>query len=316
MTEPTGTVLLAAPRGYCAGVERAVDAVERALAKHGAPVYVRKQIVHNLHVVQDLEADGAIFVDEETEVPEGAVVVLSAHGVAPRVYDNARERHLEVIDATCPLVTKVHVEARRFAGQGRTIVLIGHEGHEEVEGTSGQAPDRTILVQSADQARTVRIPDRDDLSYLTQTTLSVDETNEIVRILQERFPSIQGPPRDDICYATQNRQDAVKVIAPRSDVVLVIGSGNSSNSNRLAELSRELGTPSFLVDDEGDVDAAWLEGATTVGLTSGASAPEWLVHRMLAWLAERGFASVEEVTLTEERVRFSLPAGVRQLQGK
>ena len=313
MSPNPGTVLLAAPRGYCAGVERAVDAVERALAKHGAPVYVRKQIVHNLHVVRDLESKGAVFVDEETEVPEGAVVVLSAHGVAPSVYENAERRDLEVIDATCPLVTKVHVEARRFADQGRTIVLIGHEGHEEVEGTSGQAPQRTILVQSTEDARTVDGPDPENLSYLTQTTLSVDETNEIVRILEQRFPSIQGPPRDDICYATQNRQDAVKVIAPKSDVVLVIGSQNSSNSNRLAELSRELGTPAFLVDDEADVDPAWLEGADIVGLTSGASAPEWLVHRMLTWLADRGFATVEEVTLTEERVRFSLPAGVRQI---
>ena len=313
MAEHDGTVLLAAPRGYCAGVERAVDAVERALAKHGAPVYVRKQIVHNLHVVEDLEGKGAVFVDDETEVPEGALVVLSAHGVAPRVYDNSEARRLEVIDATCPLVTKVHVEARRFARQGRTIVLIGHHGHEEVEGTSGQAPERTILVQSPDEARTVEVPDPENLSYLTQTTLSVDETNEIVRILEERFPAIQGPPRDDICYATQNRQDAVKVIAPASDVVLVIGSRNSSNSNRLAELARELGTPAHLVDDESSVDPAWLEGAGTVGLTSGASAPEWLVHRMLAWLAERGFSTVEEVTLTEERVRFSLPAGVREI---
>jgi 4-hydroxy-3-methylbut-2-enyl diphosphate reductase len=313
MGDRGGSVLLAAPRGYCAGVERAVDAVERALAKHGAPVYVRQQIVHNLHVVRDLESQGAVFVDQETEVPDGAVVVLSAHGVAPTVYENAEARHLEVIDATCPLVTKVHVEARRFAGQGRTIVLIGHAGHEEVEGTSGQAPDRTILVQSPAEARTVEVPDEDNLSYLTQTTLSVDETNEIVRILQDRFPAIEGPPRDDICYATQNRQDAVKVIAPRSDVVLVIGSRNSSNSNRLAELSAELGTPAHLVDDERDVDAAWLEGARTVGLTSGASAPEWLVHRMLEWLAVRGFDVVEEVTLTEERVRFSLPAGVRQV---
>jgi 4-hydroxy-3-methylbut-2-enyl diphosphate reductase len=313
MVRERGTVLLAAPRGYCAGVERAVDAVERALAKHGSPVYVRKQIVHNLHVVRDLESKGAVFVEQETEVPEGAVVVLSAHGVAPWVYGNASQRNLDVIDATCPLVTKVHVEARRFADRGRTIVLIGHAGHEEVEGTSGQAPDRTILVQSPEQARTLQVPDPENLSYLTQTTLSVDETNEIVRILEERFPSIQGPPRDDICYATQNRQDAVKVIAPRSDVVLVIGSSNSSNSNRLAELSRELGTPAFLVDDEDGVDEAWLAGAGTVGLTSGASAPEWLVHRMLSWLAERGFGTVEEVTLTEERVRFSLPAGVRQV---
>ena len=311
---PTGgTVLLAAPRGYCAGVERAVDAVERALAKHGSPVYVRKQIVHNLHVVRDLESKGAIFVDEETEVPAGAVVVLSAHGVAPQVYANSSARDLEVIDATCPLVTKVHVEARRFAKDGRTIVLIGHAGHEEVEGTSGQAPERTILVQSPAEARTVEVPDPENLRYLTQTTLSVDETNEIVGILQERFPSIEGPPRDDICYATQNRQDAVKVVAPKADVVLVIGSKNSSNSNRLAELSAELGTPAHLVDDETSVDPAWLDGASTVGLTSGASAPEWLVHRMLGWLAERGFDRVEEVTLTEERVRFSLPAGVREI---
>jgi 4-hydroxy-3-methylbut-2-en-1-yl diphosphate reductase len=306
-----GTVILAAPRGYCAGVERAVDAVERALAKHGAPVYVRKQIVHNLHVVRDLESKGAIFVEEETSVPEGAVVVLSAHGVAPSVYERSAARNLEVIDATCPLVTKVHVEARRFAAQDRTIVLIGHAGHEEVEGTSGQAPERTILVQSPEEARTVRIENPENLCYLTQTTLSVDETNEIVRILQGRFPLIEGPPRDDICYATQNRQDAVKVIAPRSDVVLVIGSANSSNSNRLAELSKELGTPAYLVDDESSVDPAWLEGASTVGLTSGASAPEWLVHRMIVWLGERGFDTVDEVTLTEERVRFSLPAGVR-----
>ncbi len=313
MTELQGTVLLAAPRGYCAGVERAVDAVERAIAKHGTPVYVRKQIVHNLHVVRDLEAKGAVFVDEETEVPEGAVVVLSAHGVAPGVYENAAARKLEVIDATCPLVTKVHVEARRFAAEGRTIVLIGHEGHEEVEGTSGQAPERTILVQSPAEARTVEIAGGGPLSFLTQTTLSVDETNEIVAILRQRFPHIEGPPRDDICYATQNRQDAVRSIAPRCDVVLVIGSRNSSNSNRLAELSRELGTPAFLVDDETDADPSWLERATTVGLTSGASAPEWLVHRMLSWLAERGFDAVEEVTLTEERVRFSLPAGVRQI---
>jgi 4-hydroxy-3-methylbut-2-enyl diphosphate reductase len=218
-----------------------------------------------------------------------------------------------VIDATCPLVTKVHVEARRFANQGRTIILIGHAGHEEVEGTSGQAPERTILVQSPQEARTVEVPDPEHLSYLTQTTLSVDETDEIVRILRERFPTIEGPPRDDICYATQNRQDAVKVIAPASDVVLVIGSRNSSNSNRLAELARELGTPAHLVDDDASVDPSWLEGANTVGVTSGASAPEWLVHRMLAWLAERGFGRVEEVTLTEERVRFSLPAGVREI---
>ncbi len=282
-----------------------MEAVEAALAKHGAPVYVRKQIVHNLHVVRDLEAKGAVFVDEETEAPEGVVLVLSAHGVAPEVYESSAARKLTVVDATCPLVTKVHLEARRFAGEGQTIVLIGHAGHEEVVGTTGQAPGRTILVQTPEEARAVEVPDPDHVSYLTQTTLSVDETNAIIEILRERFPAIQGPPRDDICYATQNRQDAVKVIARRADVVLVIGSDNSSNSNRLAEVSRELGTPAYLVDDETEVDPAWLAGADVVGLTSGASAPEWLVERMLAWLAEQGAVEVEEVTLAEESLRFS-----------
>jgi 4-hydroxy-3-methylbut-2-enyl diphosphate reductase len=298
-------VLLAAPRGYCAGVDRAVEAVEEALTRHGAPVYVRKQIVHNLHVVRDLEAKGAVFVEAETDVPEGAVVVLSAHGVAPSVYEAARARHLVVLDATCPLVTKVHLEARRFAADDRTILLIGHAGHEEVIGTTGQAPSRTILVQSVEDARTIQVPDPDGLSYLTQTTLSVDETNEILAVLRERFPMIQGPPREDICYATQNRQDAVKEIARRADVVLVIGSDNSSNSNRLAEVARELGTPAYLVDDETEVDPAWLEGREVVGVTSGASAPDWLVDRMLGFLAERGASEVEEVTVTQESLRFS-----------
>lgn len=298
-------VLLAAPRGYCAGVERAVEAVERALATYGPPVYVRKQIVHNLHVVRDLEAKGAVFVEEETEVPEGAVVVLSAHGVAPEVYANARARGLTVLDATCPLVTKVHLEARRFAREGRTIVLIGHAGHEEVVGTTGQAPERTVLVQDVEEARRLQVADPTNLAYLTQTTLSVDETNEIVAVLRERFPAIVGPPREDICYATQNRQDAVKEVARRSDVVLVIGSVNSSNSNRLAEVARDAGTPAYLVDDETEVDPGWLEGAEVVGLTSGASAPEWLVERMLAYLAELGATEVEEVTLRTERLRFS-----------
>ncbi|MBI4259448.1 MAG: 4-hydroxy-3-methylbut-2-enyl diphosphate reductase [Actinobacteria bacterium] len=306
-------VLLAAPRGYCAGVDRAVDAVERALRIHGAPVHVRKQIVHNISVVRDLEAKGAVFVEDEAEVPEGGVVVLSAHGVAPDVYSNAEARGLRAIDATCPLVTKVHLEARRFARDDMTIVLIGHQGHEEVIGTSGQAPDRTILVQTPEEARSVEIPHAERLAYLTQTTLSVDETNEIVEILKERFPHIQGPPKDDICYATQNRQDAVKEIARRADVLLVIGSKNSSNSNRLVEVAREAGTPAHLVDDETEVDPAWLEGADVVGLTSGASAPEWLVDRMLAFLSDRGASEVEEVTVTEESVRFSLPAGVRHL---
>jgi 4-hydroxy-3-methylbut-2-enyl diphosphate reductase len=298
-------VLLAAPRGYCAGVERAVEAVERALQTHGPPVYVRKQIVHNAHVVRNLENKGAVFVDEETEVPEGAVVVLSAHGVAPEVHENTAARRLTVLDATCPLVTKVHLEARRFAAKDRTIVLIGHAGHEEVVGTTGQAPDRTVLVQDVAEARSLRVVDPDNLAYLTQTTLSVDETNEIVEVLRERFPSIEGPPREDICYATQNRQDAVKELARRADVVLVIGSDNSSNSKRLAEVAREQGTPAHLVDDETEVDPAWLDGADVVGITSGASAPEWLVDRMLSWLASRGANEVEELRLTEEHVRFS-----------
>jgi 4-hydroxy-3-methylbut-2-en-1-yl diphosphate reductase len=298
-------VLLAAPRGYCAGVDRAVEAVEEALTRHGAPVYVRKQIVHNLHVVRDLEAKGAVFVEAETDVPEGAVVVLSAHGVAPSVYEATQARRLVVLDATCPLVTKVHLEARRFAADDRTILLIGHAGHEEVIGTTGQAPSRTVLVQSVEDARTIQVPDPDGLSYLTQTTLSVDETNEILAVLRERFPMIQGPPREDICYATQNRQDAVKEIARRADVVLVIGSDNSSNSNRLAEVARELGTPAYLVDDETEVDPAWLEGREVVGVTSGASAPDWLVDRMLGFLAERGASEVEEVTVTQESLRFS-----------
>ena len=305
-------MLLAAPRGYCAGVERAVEAVERALAKHGAPVYVRKQIVHNLHVVRDLEAKGAIFVDEVTDVPEGAVTVLSAHGSPPQVYAEAEARGLELIDATCPLVTKVHVEARRFAADGKTIVLIGHAGHEEVEGTSGQAPARTVLVQDVADARRVLL-DGDDLAYLTQTTLSVDETSEIVDVLRERYPDLQPPPREDICYATQNRQDAVKAIVPKADVVLVIGSRNSSNSNRLAEVARERGVPGYLVDDASEVDDAWLDGAETVGLTSGASAPDHLVASMLEYLAARGFDTVEQVAVAEEGVRFSLPAGVRQI---
>src|SRR4029077_17843814 len=277
-------VLLAAPRGYCAGVERAVEAVERALGKHGAPVYVRKQIVHNLHVVRDLEAKGAIFVDEIDQVPVGAVTVLSAHGSPPSVYEEAGRRELQLIDATFPLVTKVHVEARRFAGEGRTIVLIEHAGHEEVEGTSGQAPERTVLVQDLQDARTVELP-AGPLAYLTQTTLSVDETGEIVRALQERYPQLEGPPREDICYATQNRQDAVKELVSRVDVLLVIGSKNSSNSNRLPAVARRRGKPGYLVDDETEVDPAWFEGASVVGLTSGASAPEHLVARMLEWLA-------------------------------
>jgi 4-hydroxy-3-methylbut-2-enyl diphosphate reductase len=294
-------------------VERAVETVEQALEARGAPVYVRRQIVHNLHVVRDLEAKGAVFVDEETEVPEGGLVVLSAHGVAPSVYANAAQRRLSVIDATCPLVTKVHLEARRFARAGMTILLIGHEGHEEVVGTSGQAPEKVILVGSPEEARTVEVPDPTNVAYLTQTTLSVDETNEIIAVLRERFPAIQGPPKDDICYATQNRQDSVKVLAREADVVLVIGSVNSSNSNRLAEVAREAGAAAYLVDDESEVELAWLEDAEVVGVTSGASAPEWLVGRMVAFLEEQGATDVEELRLIEENVRFSQPAGLRRL---
>jgi 4-hydroxy-3-methylbut-2-enyl diphosphate reductase len=311
VAEKVERVLLAAPRGYCAGVDRAVDIVERALRIHGAPVYVRKQIVHNIHVVRDLERKGAVFVEEESEVPEGATVVLSAHGVAPEVYQNSAARHLRVIDATCPLVTKVHLEARRFAGDGSTILLIGHQGHEEVVGTSGEAPDHIRLVGDVKEARGVDVPDPENVSYLSQTTLSVDETNEIIAVLRQRFPHIQGPPRDDICYATQNRQDAVKDVARRADVVLVIGSDNSSNSNRLVEVSRALGTPAYLIDDETEIDPSWFNGARTVGVTSGASAPEWLVDRVVGWLRERGAADVEEVRVVEEHMAFGLPRGVR-----
>jgi 4-hydroxy-3-methylbut-2-en-1-yl diphosphate reductase len=309
----SGRVLLAAPRSFCAGVDRAIEIVERLLEQHGAPVYVRHQIVHNEHVVRRLENLGAVFVEDESEIPEGEICVLSAHGVAPSVKQNAKERGLRVVDATCPLVNKVHVEARRFAGNDRTILLIGHAGHEEVEGTSGQAPDRTILVQTIEEARSVLVPDPEHLSYLTQTTLSVDETDQIVHVLRERFPALQGPPREDICYATQNRQDAVKTIAPLADVVLVIGSQNSSNSKRLAEVARERGTPAHLIDDETQVRPEWIDGIGTVGVTSGASAPEHLVSRMLAYLAERGFHEVEQIGDAEEGVRFSLPVGVRQL---
>ena len=303
--------MLAAPRGYCTGVDRAVEIVERALKIHGPPVYVRKQIVHNIHVVRDLESKGAVFVEEETEVPEGAAVVLSAHGVAPEVYRNAEERSLRVIDATCPLVTKVHLEAKRFAEADRTILLIGHEGHEEVVGTSGEAPDHIRLVGDVAEARAVDVPDPSKVSYLSQTTLSVDETNEVIEALRQRFPEIEGPPRDDICYATQNRQDAMKAMAGKVDVVLAIGSDNSSNSNRLVEVSRADGTPAHLIDDETEIDPGWVEGAEVVGVTSGASAPEWLVERVVGWLRERGAAEVEELRVTEEFVEFGFPRGVR-----
>ncbi|MDP8911796.1 MAG: 4-hydroxy-3-methylbut-2-enyl diphosphate reductase, partial [Actinomycetota bacterium] len=267
-------VLLASPRGFCAGVERAVETVEQALALYGPPVYVRKQIVHNAHVVTELEQRGAVFVDSEQEVPEGGLLVLSAHGVAPTVYATARERALKTLDATCPLVTKVHVQARRYAADGYTIVLIGHEGHEEVVGTMGEAPESTILVQSVEDAEALEAPADARIAYITQTTLSVDETAEIIRALRRRFPRIHAPKKEDICYATSNRQWAVKEMLSGIDVLLVIGSRNSSNSNRLVEVARAGGVDAYLIDDERDIDEAWLDGVETVGLTSGASAPE------------------------------------------
>lgn len=303
-------VLLAAPRGYCAGVDRAVETVERALAKFGAPIYVRKQIVHNLHVVRDLESKGAVFVEELSEVPAGATVILSAHGVAPEVYEDANTRGLQVIDATCPLVTKVHHEARKFADQGYHIVLIGHEGHEEVVGTMGEAPASITLIGTPQEAKDLELAGYERVAYLSQTTLSVDETNDVIGVLRDRFPVIQGPPREDICYATQNRQSAVKVLADRAEVVLVIGSDNSSNSKRLAEVAAARGARSYLIDDESEIAEAWFDGATTVGITSGASAPEWLVERVLGWFRSRGVADVEELRVVDEDVRFALPKDV------
>jgi 4-hydroxy-3-methylbut-2-enyl diphosphate reductase len=307
-------VLLASPRGYCAGVERAVETVEKALDLYGPPVYVRKQIVHNLHVVRDLEARGAVFVDEETEVPEGATVVFSAHGVAPSVHVNAAARQLNTIDATCPLVTKVHVQARRYAADGYTVVLIGHAGHEEVVGTMGEAPDEIVLVQTLEDVARLPEPRTEKLAYITQTTLSVDETTDIIAALQQRFPTVVGPPKDDICYATTNRQAAVKSLAREVDLVLVIGSANSSNSQRLVDVTRDLGVPAHLVDDETQILDSWLDGAGTVGITSGASAPEWLVERVVDWFKERGVEQVAEHHLIEENVHFALPRGIREAQ--
>jgi 4-hydroxy-3-methylbut-2-enyl diphosphate reductase len=306
-------VLLAAPRGYCAGVDRAVITVEKALELYGAPVYVRKQIVHNLHVVRTLESKGAVFVEETEEVPEGAIVVFSAHGVAPVVHAEAAARSLKTIDATCPLVTKVHLEARRFAAQDFDIVLIGHEGHEEVVGTTGQAPDNIHLVDGAEEAAKVVVRDPAKVAYLSQTTLSVDETNVTVDALRERFPELSGPPSADICYATQNRQVAVKQIAADADLVLVVGSHNSSNSVRLVEVALGAGArASYLVDDAGQIDEGWLEGVTTVGVTSGASVPDELVKAVLAWLADRGYEDVEEVVAAEESLLFALPPELRR----
>jgi 4-hydroxy-3-methylbut-2-enyl diphosphate reductase len=305
-------VILAAPRGYCAGVDRAVQAVEQALELHGPPVYVRKEIVHNKHVVEQLAKRGAIFVDQETEVPEGEIVVFSAHGVAPSVHANSAARNLRTIDATCPLVTKVHVEARRFAERGYTIVLVGHEGHEEVEGTTGEAPDAIVLVQTEEDVDRLELDDPDRVAYVTQTTLSVDETTAIIARLRERFPNIVGPKSDDICYATTNRQIAVKQLARECDLVLVIGSTNSSNSNRLVEVAREHGADSHLIDNSLQVQEQWLEGVETVGITSGASAPEELVEQLVAFFRERGADDVSELRTVDEDVRFMLPREIRE----
>jgi 4-hydroxy-3-methylbut-2-en-1-yl diphosphate reductase len=305
-------VLLAAPRGYCAGVDRAVQAVEHALDLYGKPVYVRKEIVHNKHVVHELEKRGAIFVEQETDVPEGEMVVFSAHGVAPSVHENAANRHLRTIDATCPLVTKVHVEARKFAKDGYTIVLIGHEGHEEVEGTTGEAPEQTVLVQKESDVDDLEVDDPDRIAYITQTTLSVDETSSIIARLLEKFPNAVGPKTDDICYATTNRQHAVKALARECDLVLVIGSTNSSNSNRLVEVARDHGADSYLIDNHLQVDEAWLEGVETVGITSGASAPEELVERLVTFFRERGAEDVSELKTVDEDVRFMLPGEIRK----
>jgi 4-hydroxy-3-methylbut-2-enyl diphosphate reductase len=313
MPVPARRVLLAKPRGYCAGVDRAVQTVEEALERFGAPVYVRKQIVHNTHVVRSLEERGAIFVEEAEEVPEGALVVFSAHGIAPQVRQEAAQRRLRTIDATCPLVTKVHNEARRFAAQGYDILLIGHEGHEEVIGTTGEAPERIHLVDGPEGSDAVEIRDRRKVAWLSQTTLSVDETNETVAALRERFPELLDPPSDDICYATQNRQAAVKQIAAEADLVIVVGSPNSSNSVRLVEVARDAGADAaYLVDDASGIEPAWLDGVSTVGVTSGASVPEVLVSGVLTRLAESGFGSVTEVEAVPERMVFALPHELRR----
>ena len=304
-------VVLAAPRGYCAGVDRAVQIVERALDTVGAPVYVRKEIVHNRHVVGELEKRGAVFVESEDEVPEGATLVFSAHGVSPAVRANSEARQLQVIDATCPLVTKVHIEAKRFDRGGRRIVLVGHRGHEEIEGTAGEAPDSTIVVESVEEVEALPFDRNEPLAYLTQTTLSVDDTLQIVEALRNRFSDIAEPRSDDICYATQNRQVAVKAIAPRCDVILIVGAFNSSNSNRMVEVARAAGTPAYLVPDESNLQPEWLEGAETVGVSSGASAPEVLVDRLLARLKDFGFEDVEIHEVTTEDVTFSLPPWLR-----
>ncbi len=305
-------LLLAAPRGYCAGVDRAVQTVQRALERYGAPVYVRKEIVHNKHVVEKLRARGAIFVESEADVPEGARVVFSAHGVAPSVHAHAAALGLDTIDATCPLVTKVHVEAKKFAAEGYTIVLVGHAGHEEVEGTMGEAPEHIVLIENEDDVETLHVLDPGKVAYISQTTLSVDETQSIINRLRERFPAIIGPRTDDICYATTNRQAAVKQLARHCDLVLVIGSRNSSNSNRLVEVAREHGADSHLIDNELEVREEWLVGKRLVGITSGASAPEELVQRLVEFFRARGCSDVEELEVVHEDVRFMLPKVIRE----
>jgi 4-hydroxy-3-methylbut-2-enyl diphosphate reductase len=307
-------LLLAAPRGYCAGVERAVETVERALALYGKPVFVRKQIVHNSHVVRGLEARGAVFVDALGEVPPGSTVVFSAHGIAPAVRSEAAERSLRTIDATCPLVTKVHSQAKRYAEAGYAIVLIGHAGHEEVEGTLGEAPDAIVLVESTDDAERIHLPPDRPLAYITQTTLSVDETNEIVAVLRRRFPRIEGPAKEDICYATSNRQWAVKELLDEIDLLLVIGSRNSSNSNRLVEVAKAAGVDAHLVEDETEIEEGWLAGRESVGLTSGASAPERLVERVCNWFRARGVAEVRELRAAHEDVVFRAPVELRRAE--
>jgi 4-hydroxy-3-methylbut-2-en-1-yl diphosphate reductase len=305
-------LLLAAPRGYCAGVDRAVRTVERALELYGAPVYVRKEIVHNKHVVEQLRAQGAVFVQSENEVPEGATAVFSAHGVAPSVHANARRRALQTIDATCPLVTKVHVEAKRFAADGYTVVLVGHAGHEEVEGTMGEAPDDIVLIETEEDVDHVDVRDPSKVAYISQTTLSVDDTRAIINRLRQRFPAIIGPRTDDICYATTNRQAAVKQLARQCELVLVVGSRNSSNSNRLVEVAREHGADSYLIDDAPQVRDEWLTGKRVVGITSGASAPEELVKRLIEFFQARGTSDVQELEVVQEDVRFMLPKAIRQ----
>jgi 4-hydroxy-3-methylbut-2-en-1-yl diphosphate reductase len=305
-------LLLAAPRGYCAGVDRAVQTVERALELYGPPVYVRKEIVHNKHVVEQLRERGAIFVDQESEVPEGETVVFSAHGVAPSVHANAEARELKTIDATCPLVTKVHVEAKKFAADGYTIVLVGHAGHEEVEGTMGEAPDHIVLIETEADVEALEVEDPDRVAFISQTTLSVDETRAIITRLREKFPNITGPRTDDICYATTNRQMAVRQMAGECDLVLVIGSSNSSNSNRLVEVARVHGAESHLIDNETQVKEEWLDGKRVVGISSGASAPEELVQRLVDFFRARGTEDVSEFDVVKEDVRFMLPKEIRK----